>query len=149
MDEDHPAARTSNVFNFLQLQYGSVIPITFSGPGAGARETAATVLDDVAEIAGGKPSDTGAVSSAIRPEQLREPPRGPWFVRTDGASPAALAELLAMYHAPAVRVVRAGGGAAAVTADAEWAHVLGAAEVLRATGARVLTLPAIGGPDVE
>jgi homoserine dehydrogenase len=150
VDGTHPAARSASVFNFLQLQYTNSIPITFSGPGAGARETAATVLDDVAEIAGGRPADVPVSSGPVRPEQLRQPPPGPWFIRTEGdVGPAALAELLALYHVPPLRTVRASGGAAAVTAGAEWAHVLGAAEVLRATGARVLTLPAIGGPDGE
>jgi hypothetical protein len=106
------------------------------------------VLDDVEEIAGGPPPHVRDAAATVRPEQLRDPPPGAWFVHTGGVvTPAALAELLAMYHAPALRAARAVGGVAAITAAAVWGHVLGAAEVLRANGARVLMLPAIGGRD--
>ena len=146
VDYAHPAARSSGVFNFLELQYDGAIPVTFSGPGAGADVTAATILDDVVELATGQFAETPAVSASIAPGKLRRAPISAWFVCVDGDLTAgALAELLALYHVPALRVARTPTGAAAITVPAEWTHVLAAAEVLRATGTRVVTLPAIGG----
>ncbi len=146
--DSHAAACSSTVFNFLELHYGGTIPVTFAGPGAGPAITAATVLDDVAEIATGHFTAYSGARPLIRAEDLRAAPPGAWFVHADGhVTTAALSELLALYHVPPVRVVRDGESVAALTAAGEWPHVLNVAEVLRANGARVLTVPAIGGRD--
>ncbi|MFQ5806171.1 MAG: hypothetical protein ACE5I3_06965, partial [Phycisphaerae bacterium] len=78
----HPLARIEREENALQLRSRLGGLLSFSGPGAGPDVTAATILDDVAEI----------VTQPVRYTALRdtqesvapaacEAPETPWFVR--------------------------------------------------------------------
>lgn len=95
---DSPLARVSGADNGLSLRnsYGELF---YSGPGAGPAATAATVLDDVFEVASGArhASHTAPIEQRNAPLAARAPDSG-WFVRfTSGArlpAPEAIADLL-------------------------------------------------------
>ena len=49
IDRAHPFASLTGVGNAIEFSADGVDPITFAGPGAGPRETAGTILDDIVE----------------------------------------------------------------------------------------------------
>lgn len=147
VDRAHPFARLSGVANAIEFAGAVGDPVTFAGPGAGPRTTAATILDDVVEaLTGGErltpaPWQVRSVPAAA----LRRPPDGAWYVRVAGAGPSArdLAECLASHHVPALRLIECEGALAARTARAPWRAVSDAIETLRDAKSDVIALPVI------
>jgi hypothetical protein len=157
IDENHAAARTRGVHNFVEFSHSDCsaqeedeLPVTFAGPGAGPRVTAATILDDVAEVASGIWTTPRLPWCAqVRAADLRKPPTSGWFLRVTKPSLTVglpdLAEHLSAYRVPAIRAVRTGDALAVRTAPAPWAVIRNAADVLAASGADVRVLPVIEG----
>ena len=144
----HAFARVTGVTNALQLTSADRAAITFSGPGAGPDVTAATLIDDVVEaVDEGVRRPAVARPRAIPASALRQPPPGEWFLRLrglDALRAADLAEYLAGRRLPAVHLVTIRGAWFVRTTPARWADVRDAIAALRALGADVVALPAIG-----
>ena len=148
VDARHPAALSRGVHNFLEVHHNEhpAAPVTFAGPGAGPAVTAATVLDDVAEvIAGGLTLLASEPRAAIAANDLHSPAAGSWFIRIRGGSVTFedLAEHLAIHRLPAVRAVQLGDVLAVRTTHATWSTVVTAVETLKAIGADVVAIPVI------
>lgn len=81
----HPFAALTGVDNAVRLSPASGAPVSFVGPGAGPRVTAATILDDVVDAVGARRCRDAADSiRGVGPRDgadLRCPPAGRWFVR--------------------------------------------------------------------
>ncbi len=163
VDEHHAAAASRGVHNFLEFRHGghggavgADIPVTFAGPGAGPAVTAATILDDLAEVVSGTwTSPRSSHQRSSRPVDLREPPAGAWYLRVRGAdgrpdrnpSLEDLAEHLAVHRVPAIRIARVQGALAVRTAEATRQSALEAVDTLIATGVDALLLPVIEAGD--
>ena len=155
VDSTHPAAASRGVFNFIELRRapaaggasGDEIPVTFAGPGAGPDVTAATIVDDVAEVLSARyrAAEIAPAGFTIRPEALRQPAPGPWFVRLRQAACALehVIEHFAVERVPAIRIERFGDVIAVRTASTSWSAVHGVAQTLEAVGGDVLVLPVI------
>ncbi|MFI5177939.1 MAG: homoserine dehydrogenase [Vicinamibacterales bacterium] len=148
--EEHPFARLTGVTNALRL-FTAAGTCTFSGPGAGPDVTAHTIVDDVVEAVTGGPAwpvgDARARVDVTR-EALRQPPPASWFLRIASGSDidrADVAELLASHRVPALRIDGHSGHVTALTAPASWPEAREVVEILRASCARVLTVPALAG----
>jgi homoserine dehydrogenase len=97
----HLLARVHGVQNAVVLRNRTAGDLFFAGPGAGPTVTAATVLDDVTEVAA-RGGDVRAGGSAGRPWKRASPdrPTTEWFVRLSGErlpEPTDIADLLASY----------------------------------------------------
>jgi homoserine dehydrogenase len=73
-----PLAHVEGVLNGIRLERDDD-PLCFTGPGAGPRVTARTILDDVAEVLSGNGA-TG-LREAIAPSRVTRPSGDGWFVR--------------------------------------------------------------------
>lgn len=151
----HPLASLSGRLNGIVIDGRFVQGLFFSGPGAGPDVTAATILDDVVEVAAearrGGPRAYGHVGVSACVQE----PLTPWFVRLAFAGPVpdetALAELLAAHRVWIRRSARtspADGGVRVyllthACARAVLEEALGA--VSAATGARALAVRALEG----
>jgi len=152
VDARHVAASSRGVHNVLEIHHCGFpsAPVTFAGPGAGPAVTAATILDDVAEvISGGLNVFPPEPRAAIPARDLRSPAAGSWFLRIRGGSLTFedLAEHLAIHRLPAVRAVRLDDVLAVRTVHGAWPTLLAAVDTLRAIGADVLALPVIEADD--
>jgi homoserine dehydrogenase len=153
LDSHHPAASSRGVFNFIELRRaiaGGEIPVTFAGPGAGPDITAATIVDDVAEVVSARYraavlAPAAQAATAVRAGALRQPAPGPWFVclRQTALAIAHVIEHFAVERVPAVRIEHGGDFVGIRTASASWSAVRGVAETLEAVGGDVLVLPVI------
>jgi len=75
----HPFAALDGVQNALEFAGSIGDPVTFTGPGAGPRVTAATILDDLVEaLAGGRAASLPVVapSESLPASAFRQPPKG-------------------------------------------------------------------------
>jgi homoserine dehydrogenase len=88
LSNGEPLAHIHGVLNAIRLERDDD-PLCFTGPGAGPRVTARTILDDVAEVLNG--NGTIALRDAIAPSRVTRPSRQPWFVRL--SSPSRFPEL--------------------------------------------------------
>ena len=145
----HPLAGITGVGNALRILGPGPRAMTFSGPGAGPEVTAATLLDDLVEVAGASPR-----SAATLPEppprtgagELGRPPAGRWFIglRTSTGSDAAhVIALLTKHGVSPVHVSRSGDRLHLLTLDAPWRIVSDARRLLAAIGLRPVVLPAL------
>jgi homoserine dehydrogenase len=92
----HPLARVNGVQNAIVVRNRLSGDLTFAGPGAGPAVTAATLLDDAAEIFAGCPADTARTWKQTRASA----PATGWFVRLSGDNlpdETAVADLLSAY----------------------------------------------------
>jgi homoserine dehydrogenase len=92
----HPLARVNGVENAVVLRNRWSGDLTFAGPGAGPVVTAATLLDDAAEIFAGCPAEASRVWKPVRASA----PTTGWFVRLSGEKlpdETAVADLLSAY----------------------------------------------------
>jgi homoserine dehydrogenase len=92
----HPLARVAGVQNAVVLQNRLSGDLIFAGPGAGPVVTAATLLDDAAEVFGGCPAE---IPRTWKHSTAAAPTSG-WFVRLAGErlpDEAAVADLLSAY----------------------------------------------------
>jgi homoserine dehydrogenase len=95
LSADHVLSSVDGAENAIVLN-GSRGRLVFRGPGAGPAVTAATVMDDVLEVASGLGRATGA---ALTPASPAEPSSG-WFISVSAASlpsPVDIADLLAAH----------------------------------------------------
>lgn len=147
VDHVHAAARSGGVLNFVEFAGASALPVTFWGPGAGPDVTAATILDDVIEVA------TTGRPEPIRPPRtvthadLTSPPFGSWYLRATGSGLDIheAADACAAHGVPAVRVSCSADTFAVRTVPVLWSRLIPLLEVLRAIGADVLALPVVDG----
>jgi len=144
--QDHPAARTGGVFNFLEFAGVGTLPVTFSGPGAGPEITAATILDDVIEVATNGQPEPVRWPRQIDAADLAGPPFGPWYVRIgdSGLRVGEVAEACAVHGVPALRISDA-GAIAIRTVPVAWSRLAPLIQVFRTVDADVLALPVIDG----
>lgn len=139
----HPLARVSGVTNGIVLGAGRSSQC-YIGPGAGPDVTAATLLDDVAEVASERrvctppPGVCATVSSVTRPETS-------WFVRVAGAARESdVADLLASYGIWCRRLERRGDRTFALTCPAGGARIVSALQAVRgATRTHAAAFPAL------
>ena len=142
----HPLARVSGVTNGIVIvpqQPGQGVQC-FTGPGAGPDVTAATLLDDVAELMTERrvltpsPEPSAPAASITRPHSA-------WFVRLGGeARESDVADLLGSYGIWTTRLARRGGRTYVLTCPASYARVQSALDALQAaTGATAAAFPAV------
>lgn len=143
----HPFASLTDVANVLRVGHGAQA-VTFTGPGAGREVTAATILDDVIEVADGQRLVTRPPAGRAVAPVLRRVPESAWFLALDNltTSEGDLAEFLAARHLPAVFVVSQGGRCAVITAPAPVSTLQDAVDALTATGVGVTWLPVLEVP---
>ena len=146
VDQAHPASRTTGVFNLVEFAGAASLPVTFAGPGAGPEITAATILDDVIDVATvGRPEPVRAPRPTSA-EELRLPPFGAWYVRVAGGGMciADVAEACAVHGLHATRIANTGEAIAVRTLASPWSRVSELADFFRSLDADVLALPVIG-----
>jgi homoserine dehydrogenase len=150
VDLAHPFARLTGVANAIEFAGATGEAVTFAGPGAGPRITAATILDDVVEaLTGGRQRATTPRVTGITPAvSLRQPPAGCWYVRVSGAGLSAsdLAGCLAAHGVPAPSLTDGDRAVAGRTGEAPWPAVCDAMERLTANGHEAIALPVIEQP---
>jgi homoserine dehydrogenase len=147
VDRAHPAAQSGGVLNFVEFAGASALPVTFWGPGAGPDVTAATILDDVIEVATiGRP-EPSRPPRAVAVGDLAAPPFGSFYLRIGGSGLGIheAADACAAHGVPAVRVSGSADTIAVRTVPVSWTRLTPLVEVLRAIGADVLALPVIEG----
>lgn len=139
----HPLARVSGVTNGIVIDAEGG-PQCYTGPGAGPKVTAATLLDDVAEIVRERrlPSRPAVVvrsaSSVTRPDSG-------WFLRLSGdARRADVADLLGAYGVFSTRLARQRERVYALTCHASADRIHAALDALHsATGVAGAAFPAL------
>lgn len=151
----HPLARVSGVTNGivispLRQSFGAQagpVPgsLCFIGPGAGPDVTAATLLDDVAELITERRALTPPPEPSERAVSIARP-HSAWFVRLSGsARESDVADLLGTYGIWSTRLARRGDRIYALTCPASDARLRSALDALQAaTGAAAAAFPAIG-----
>lgn len=147
VDRAHPAARSGGVLNFVEFAGASALPVTFWGPGAGPDITAATILDDVIEVATTGRPEPSRPPRAIAPGDLAAPPFGSFYLRFAGSGLgiSEAADACAVHGVPAVRVSGNGDVIAVRTVPVLWPRLTPFVEALGAIGADVVALPVIEG----
>lgn len=143
----HPFASLTDVTNVLRVG-NDAQAVTFTGPGAGREVTAATILDDVIEVAGGHRLVSRPPTGRVVAPVLRNVPDSGWFLALDNLNTTEgdLAEFLAARHLPAVFVVSQGERCAVITAPAPVTALRDVVEALSATGVGVTWLPVLEVP---
>jgi hypothetical protein len=146
----HLFASLSGVANAVEIASATGETLCFTGPGAGPAVTAATIVDDAAEILGAgrrqpapRPARTG-----IGEADLREPPPGGWYLRFDAArasDPLDVDRRLAVHGLAARRTARLGASSVVLTTPAPWAAAVAAARSLDAAGRAAVIFPALDG----
>jgi homoserine dehydrogenase len=145
---DHVFARTSGVTNVLQIggaagRHAAGVPdVVFQGPGAGPAATAATIIDDIAEVVAGAAPRRHQASRAV---DVTTPPAGAWLVRLTGDDRARLADsdVLTGLGLSVVRSERGPGWTAGLTGTTSWRDIQRATSLARARGFDPLALPAL------
>ena len=139
----HPLAEISRAMNGVLLDAAGGAQC-YTGPGAGPDVTAATLLDDVVEIATERRVRTPAALDTRQAAAIDRPATG-WFIRVDAATPASqVADLLGSYGAWCSRVATSARGLHALTFPLPAARIDAAVRALgHATGAPALALPAL------
>ena len=139
----HPLVRVSGVTNgiVIDAERGAQCYI---GPGAGPDVTAATLLDDVAEIVTERRVRTPN-ADVVRPATSVTRPDSAWFIRLTGdARPADAADLLGHYGIWCTRIARRADRVYALTCHAGIARVHAALDALQsATGVTAAAFPAL------
>jgi hypothetical protein len=139
----HPLARVGGVTNGIAIS-GERGVQCYTGPGAGPDVTAATLLDDVAELMTERrlrspsPERVQPAADIVRPDTA-------WFVRLSGAvRDSDVADLLGSYGVWCTRLSRRGDRTYAITCPASHARVTGAVHALQAaTRGSAVALPAL------
>lgn len=143
--DTHPFAALDDVANVLQVGTGRGA-VTFAGPGAGRDVTAATIIDDIVEVASGQRLTSRRPVAAPVAATLRQIPHSAWFLALDpvATSVGDLAEFLAARHLPAVFVTTQHDRCAVITVEAPVSVLTDAVDALEATGVGVTWLPVLG-----
>jgi homoserine dehydrogenase len=144
VDGAHPLARVADAMNgiLIDAERGAQCYI---GPGAGPDVTAATLLDDVAEIAT-EPSVRVPALTPARPARVTHPSTR-WFVRIPATAPEAeIADLLGSFGLWCERLSTVRDRRYALTFPASRDRAIAAARALvPAAGAAVAVVPAFAG----
>jgi len=139
----HPLALVAGVTNgiVIDAERGAQC---YTGPGAGPDVTAATLLDDVAEIVRERRLPAPPVESAHPAASVRRPDSG-WFLRLTGdARHADIADLLASYGVFCTRLSRRDARIYALTCGTASDRIHAALDALHAaTGLDAIAFPAI------
>ena len=147
IDRRHAFAALSGVANAIAFTADGIDPITFAGPGAGPRETAGTILDDIVEAISlkGRAAARPWSARALPADALRTPPAGAWYVRASGRGVSAveLTRALEAHSIKAGRTHAAAGFTAALVANADWNTIDRISQQLRDAGYDVIALPFI------
>lgn len=139
----HPLARVAGVTNGIVIK-GERGTQCYIGPGAGPDVTAATLLDDVAEVVTDRrvrtpsPAPTQSATSIVRPDSA-------WFLRLTGTvRDSDVADLLGSYGIWCSRLARRGDRTFVVTCPASHARVSSALDAVQAaTGGTASAYPAL------
>jgi homoserine dehydrogenase len=139
----HALVRVAGVTNGIEIRSEAGTQ-SYVGPGAGPDVTAATLLDDVAEVVTERrvrtpsPAPAAAARSVVRPESA-------WFVRLDGARRESdVADLLGSYGIWCRGLSSHGERTFALTCTAGHTRIGAALDALRgATGAGAAAFPAL------
>ena len=147
----HPLARVAGLTNGIVIK-GERGTQCYIGPGAGPDVTAATLLDDVAEVVTDRrvrtpsPSSTQDATSIVRPDSA-------WFLRLTGTvrpstglrtSDSDVEDLLGSYGIWCSRLSRRGDRTFVVTCPASHARVSSALDAVQsATGGTASAYPAL------
>jgi homoserine dehydrogenase len=139
---DHPLANLPDVTNGIILD-GIDGAHCFTGPGAGPAVTAATLLDDVVEVATERTVRHRAREAAPCATVVDHPLTG-WFVRVEALTTSELADMLMSAGIWCDRLASHGNCTYALTLPATLEGLRSAAGALRAAGGRaVLAIPAL------
>ena len=145
----HPLAALDGVANAVRFTSAAGETLTFSGPGAGPRATAVTILDDVIEAVSGREGVTGAHGIGARHRALgaQHRPRFPeWFISLDSDgqfSACDVVSILTSRQIPPTRVLTVAGRTHVRTGPVSRAVVSEAAAALRRAGVNVLAVPVL------
>ena len=138
----HPLARVSGATNGIVIR-GEYGVQCYTGPGAGPEATAATLLDEVAEVMTEprvrppSPEPSRAAASVTRPDTA-------WFLRLTAARDSDIADLLGSYGIWCTRLARRGDHTFALICPAGYARVQSAlAAVEAATRGVAAAFPAV------
>jgi hypothetical protein len=149
VDRAHAFAALDGVQNALELAGSNGDAVTFAGPGAGPRVTAATILDDLVEAAtrNNPSSNTIWRAEPVPAVALRQPPASGWYLRASGGdiSAADLRLVLSDRQCQNTHVIECGRAVVARTAHTSWVVIEDIAKTLRARGQEVLALPILEG----
>jgi homoserine dehydrogenase len=127
----HSLARVAGVTNGIEIRSGAGTQ-SYIGPGAGPDVTAATLLDDVAEVVTERRVRTPSPALAIRARSVVRP-ESAWFVRLDGPTRESdVADLLGSYGIWCRGLARHGDRTFALTCTAGHARVTAALGALEA-----------------
>ena len=144
----HPLARVNGVTNGIVISplgqgYGGQA-LCFTGPGAGPDVTAATLLDDVAELVAERRVRTPSPEASQPAASVTRPPSA-WFLRFTGAAlESDIADLLGSYGIWTTRVSRRGNRTYVLTCSAGHARVESALDALQAaTRGTAAAFPAV------
>jgi homoserine dehydrogenase len=146
VDRRHALAAQDGVSNAIEFIGADGDPVVFSGPGAGPRVTAATILDDVVEaVRGGDRVFAPGPASALAASSLRVPPAGRWYLRASGGrvNPRDVADAIAASGLVTRSLIRCGPAVVATTGTGPWTAVTTFLEALRDAGTSALALPII------
>ena len=139
----HPLSHVAGVTNGIVIGADRGVQC-YTGPGAGAEITAATLLDDVAEMIGERRVRMPS-ADVVRPAASIVRPGTPWFIRLAGAArDSDIADLLGSYAIWCTRLSRRGDRSYAVTCPADHARVTAAVRALEAaTGGQAAVFAAV------
>jgi homoserine dehydrogenase len=139
----HPLARVAGVTNGIVIDAEGGAQC-YTGPGAGPDVTAATLLDDVAEIVRER-RVLAPPAPAVRPASSVSRPDSGWFLRLGAdARHADVADLLGSYGVFCTRLARQRDRAYALTCHAAQDRIHAALDALHAaTGVAAAAFPAI------
>jgi homoserine dehydrogenase len=149
VDRAHAFAALDGVQNALELAGSNGDAVTFAGPGAGPRVTAATILDDLVEAATRNNPSSSTIwrTEPVPAVALRQPPASGWYLRASGGdiSAADLRLVLSDRQCQSVHVIECGRAVVARTDHTSWVVVADIVKTLRARGRDVLALPILEG----
>ena len=139
----HSLARVSGVTNGIEIRSEAGTQ-SYIGPGAGPDVTAATLLDDVAEVVTERRVRTPSPAAAV-PVRSVARPESAWFVRLDGASRHSdLADLLGSYGIWCRGLASHGERTFALTCSAGDARITAALDAVQAAmGVKAAAFPAL------
>lgn len=143
LDGGHSLSRVSGVTNGIEIRSSGGTQ-SYIGPGAGPDVTAATLLDDVAEVVTERrvrtpsPAAAATARSVVRPESA-------WFIRLDGpVRQSDVADLLGSYGIWCRGLSRHGGRTFVLTCTAGHARIDAALDAVKAAiGVRTAAFPAL------
>jgi homoserine dehydrogenase len=143
VDGVHPLSRVGGVTNGILIGGDRGVQC-YSGPGAGPDVTAATLLDDVAEVIGERRVRTPS-PEAVRAAASTARTDTPWFLRLTGAArDGDVADLLGSYGIWCTRLSRRADRTYVITCGASHARVTAAVRALEAaTRGHAAAFPAI------